>query len=1076
MTLYCWGRQRSGAIEHVLDKYGLTDSPQLYRVNSRLVSSAQWSWLKQAFVVVHRLFDDKEMCESVSKVRWINVMQCGLAYDVMRRECHRYHRNLYPKGSVLTSFLKLHGVEIEPWFDWSASETSDASTDRSTTPTLHLSSSSAVSLEAPSSGGSDSSSSGGKPSSAVAHVGGGQPLGDREWLSDIHIANLMFLLLYGQLPVPVELRDVFQCSYPMTDQLLEQMLRRADPGSLVMHAKIGHGVTLVFINPNNNHWRLVVLDGVQRKVVLFDPLGVPLPSSLRSTIHGVLGADYEVVDTQSCLQAEGWNCGVWTLYIASKYVTATVEHLTGVNSSSSMRFHLRSDQDEYVVLDDTATGVERHQNRVFANELRRQYSDLLLDARASGRLVYSADDNNDDNGDDDNGEERDASKLASSSLPATTAGGDTTVAVAGTAFSAVRRRRFIDRPLAAQVWIDLTDGVGAVEVEQEEAMEANYEELCDQYIEFREDNVNQTCAAALRYSLPAKLQSDTLRQQIVEFRGYRKQRFSLFRKGPLVEESTVAGNISALLRFLGYLHYEHSETLNGAPLDMSVFTLPNINMLVLSYVEWLEQRRGNKRRAVDDTTFQAVSCATVANYLNGLVSIVKFQLRDDLHSRDHLLDQLRNLRSQAESYSMTQKKFEKVHPAWCSWQELQQAREKCRAAFDGDHRSVSAAPEAEYLLHLREVCILGFFTICPPPRCSILRLLEWNKTLRQDAQSHWVLDLTDLSHAATRHKTHKRKGALLLPLSAALYPYLTRLRQLTSGGEGPVFPAGLLSRRASPFMGPTGFTLFVKTTFGKYTEGGKTPNPSLLRSIFTTWLYGLQYDSQEDAYLREIKASSAQYKAHSEMMARTVYNKELVYQAKRFAQLLLFCERYSERFAYDRDVLVEEPSKEIEVDTTARRRSRRKRSRESEHVNDEDKKDEGEAYVVEALTRIRVNDRGERQVRVRWQGYRRETWEPYHSIQLQLPEMVAELEAGRIDEQQDEESALTAFVREYISRHQVDRAYRWRPDRLNVLELEVENHQPPIKKTAEELRKRIMGMISVMKPTASTAIPAVMVS
>jgi hypothetical protein len=201
------------------------------------------------------------------------------------------------------------------------------------------------------------------------------------------------------------------------------------------------------------------------------------------------------------------------------------------------------------------------------------------------------------------------------------------------------------------------------------------------------------------------------------------------------------------------------------------------------------------------------------------------------------------------------------------------------------------------------------------------------------------------------------------------------------------------------------------------------------------------------------------------MMARTVYNKELVYQAKQFAQLLLFCERYSERFAYDRGALVEEPSKEIEVDTSARRRSRRKRSRESEHVN-EDKKDEGEAYVVEALTRIRVNDRGERQVRVRWQGYRRETWEPDQSIQLQLPEMLAELEAGAVDKEQDEESTLTVFVREYITRHRTDRSYRWRPDRLNVLELEVENHQPPIKKTAEELRRRIMGMVSAVMTSA----------
>jgi hypothetical protein len=207
VTLYCWGRQRSGAIEHVLHKHGLTDSPQLFRINSRLVSSAQWNWLKQIFVVVHRLFDDKETCETVTKVRWINLMHGELAYDVMRRECYRYRRNLYPKGSLLTSFLKLHGMEVEPWFDLC-----DASADRPTTPAPFFPSPTADGLEAPTWGGSRSSPSS-AGSSTFAEVrgdgGGGQAFGDHEWLSDIHIANLIFLLLYGQLPIPVEYRDVF---------------------------------------------------------------------------------------------------------------------------------------------------------------------------------------------------------------------------------------------------------------------------------------------------------------------------------------------------------------------------------------------------------------------------------------------------------------------------------------------------------------------------------------------------------------------------------------------------------------------------------------------------------------------------------------------------------------------------------------------------------------------------------------------------------------------------------------------------------------------------------------------------
>ena len=170
-------------------------------------------------------------------------------------------------------------------------------------------------------------------------------------------------------------------------------------------------------------------------------------------------------------------------------------------------------------------------------------------------------------------------------------------------------------------------------------------------------------------------------------------------------------------------------------------------------------------------------------------------------------------------------------------------------------------------------------------------------TLLQDTKGSWIVDLTDLSHAASKHKTHKFKGAMLLPLSKSLFPYLTRLHRLVSQEDGPVFPAGLLSRRASssssPFMSPTPFTNFVKATFQKYTDNGKGPNPSLLRSIFTTWLYGLRYDT-EDAFLQEIKSSSARWKAHTELIASTVYNKELIYQQKQFNQLLIFCESYSD--------------------------------------------------------------------------------------------------------------------------------------------------------------------------------------
>ena len=198
-----------------------------------------------------------------------------------------------------------------------------------------------------------------------------------------------------------------------------------------------------------------------------------------------------------------------------------------------------------------------------------------------------------------------------------------------------------------------------------------------------------------------------------------------------------------------------------------------------------------------------------------------------------------------------------------------------------------------------------------------------------------------------------------------LDPYLTALharsRDRTSGA---VFPAGARSRKkaiASGFMGPTVFTSFVKTTFGKYTEGGKAPNPSLLRSIFTTWLYGLRYDT-EDAFLAQIKASSAQWKAHSEQIAATVYNKQLVYQQREFAALLRFCETYSSRFAYDARPGEEVPHQRQKSTRAGTRPVAGKRRQRPEADASASADQTTDAYVVEQLVDIREDGEGVKQV------------------------------------------------------------------------------------------------------------------
>jgi len=140
-------------------------------------------------------------------------------------------------------------------------------------------------------------------------------------------------------------------------------------------------------------------------------------------------------------------------------------------------------------------------------------------------------------------------------------------------------------------------------------------------------------------------------------------------------------------------------------------------------------------------------------------------------------------------------------------------------------------------------------------------------------------------------------------------------------------------------------------------------------------------------------------------------------------------------------------------------------------------------YVVEELVDIRVNDQGVQQVLVKWEGYRRRTWEPYDSMQKQLREMLEALEqqlspAGIRQSIKQTNNSITsiindpqpgdgdeatdhrrAFLQAYIDEHDVDASYRWVPDPVIALELAASLHHPPIKDTVEQLLRGVMDLV-----------------
>jgi hypothetical protein len=172
-----------------------------------------------------------------------------------------------------------------------------------------------------------------------------------------------------------------------------------------------------------------------------------------------------------------------------------------------------------------------------------------------------------------------------------------------------------------------------------------------------------------------------------------------------------------------------------------------------------------------------VMFSTIANYINSLVVLAKFYFADnplaefsftaDCVDSEFVLAGLRRVRSQTNAKAKTEAIHKPLHAQWLSWPECQQVRQQCLTAYEsaaserkaGSERkerksSSSSAGTAVHGLLKTLVCLM-FYTIAPPPRCSIVRLLQWRTTLvkKRSDPSRYVIDLLNCPDApASQHK------------------------------------------------------------------------------------------------------------------------------------------------------------------------------------------------------------------------------------------------------------------------------------------------------------------------------------
>ena len=164
----------------------------------------------------------------------------------------------------------------------------------------------------------------------------------------------------------------------------------------------------------------------------------------------------------------------------------------------------------------------------------------------------------------------------------------------------------------------------------------------------------------------------------------------------------------ALLRFFGYLS-NLGRIPDGASLDMSLLGRPDLGDLAQAYASWLQ-------------TTQELRFSTIANYLNGLISVTTYAYANlDPPEATLLLEptpltQLINLRAQAESQSKTQNLFDKRVGGWIDWPSVQKARVK---AVDIVSKHVGGTEGKRS--KLRDCAAVSLLSLIPPDRVGLIR-------------------------------------------------------------------------------------------------------------------------------------------------------------------------------------------------------------------------------------------------------------------------------------------------------------------------------------------------------------------
>jgi hypothetical protein len=312
------------------------------------------------------------------------------------------------------------------------------------------------------------------------------------------------------------------------------------------------------------------------------------------------------------------------------------------------------------------------------------------------------------------------------------------------------------------------------------------------------------------------------------FEQYRGAEFCRHRASSQVVSTTIEGDRSNALRWLGFVCREYEQR-------------PTLKLFASARVsEWTEAWVTKLREL-------GLKASTLSVYINGVLSMAHYAVTLVEHPQLCPAEELVNLRRQAESISKNERLFETRSKTWISWEAANEGRVKCIEKYN------ACTDRMQKQALLRDCLIMAFHTLQAPDRVGVVRRLRLGypggSLYKKPGESTYTVDISKM-----RHKTSRFYGPQISTLPLSIQPFVEAFEE--SLVFEPVGDNPYLFHTSSYQYGQSssGFCQLVKACFQRHT--GIACPPKQLRASFCTFL------RSSDGIDEELKESCAHAMKH----------------------------------------------------------------------------------------------------------------------------------------------------------------------------------------------------------------------